>query len=456
MIKREHYIEKIRKFYDSEKIKLITGIKNSGKSTLLAQIMSEIKEKTDNVIALNFGDKRVCASIKSSDALVLYVEERAKRGKCYLFFDEMQTLVGWEKACAELQARGYSLFVVGSDRDPLTEDFKREVGEKYVSFQVRPFVYKEILEYAEQLGKSVDVDDYIVFGGFPKRFELDSNEEQRRYLYELDGAIIDGVIRRYKIRKEDLFKSLVDFVLQSNGRVFSEKAIHDRIAAEHGSCSINTIMKYLDYLKEAYVIESAQTYSSRVERALVFYSKLYNTDVSFNSNRCLDERFDMAHDLENTVYNELIYMGYEVSYYDNGGRTIDIFAKKGDEEYFIQTAYGEEKSESEIAEAFSGLGASAKKILISYGADVLVKGVTSVSFEDFLAMESLSEVEIVIDNENFKSAEKTEIKRTVKAESKKRTRTENFAKKEKASEESKTEEKKPEEKKKKVPFYQIF
>ena len=95
MIKREHYIEKIRKFYDSDQIKMITGIKDSGKSVVLAQIMGEIKEKTDNVIYLNFADKRVSANIKTPEALIDHVRARAKRGKCYLFFDEMQLLNGW-------------------------------------------------------------------------------------------------------------------------------------------------------------------------------------------------------------------------------------------------------------------------------------------------------------------------------------------------------------------------
>ena len=86
MIKREHYIEKIRKFYDSDQIKMITGIKDSGKSVVLSQIMSEIKEKSDNIIYLNFADKRVSANIKTPDALIKYVGEKAKRGRCYVFF----------------------------------------------------------------------------------------------------------------------------------------------------------------------------------------------------------------------------------------------------------------------------------------------------------------------------------------------------------------------------------
>ena len=458
MIKREHYIKKIREFYDSEQIKLITGVKDSGKSVVLAQIMSEIKEKTDNIIYLNFGDKRVSANIKTPDALIEYVSERAKSGKTYLFFDEMQIMNGWESACAMLQGRGYSLFVIASDRDFLTETFEKEIGGKYISFKIRPFAYKEIIEYADELGKSVSVEDYLTLGGFPKRFLLDGDDAQRLYLDELDRAIVDGIIRRYKIRKEGLFLSLVDFVLQSNGEIFSEKAIYDRITAEHGSCSINTIMKYLGYLKEAYVIDAVERFSSRVERALVFYTKIYNTDVAFNLIRSMDGQVDMARNLENTVYNELVYRGYNVSTYDNGGKKIEFFARKGGEKYFIQTAYGEKKNENEISEAFNGLERFAKKILITYGTKHSLDGVTCIGLEDFLLMDSLDELDFEVANENFVDLEKPR-KERVKIQS--RTRTENSAKKprtteEKKPEEKKAEEKKPEVKKKKVPFYQIF
>ncbi len=456
MIKRDHYIEKIRKFYDSEHIKLITGIRNSGKSTLLAQIMCEIKEKSDNVICLNFGDKRVSANIKTADALLGYIESNAKRGKCYLFFDEMQSLDGWTYACAELMRKGHSLFVIGSDHDCLSEALSKELNGKYVSFHVRPFVYKEILEYAKELQKDISVDDYLIWGGFPKRFELDGTEAQRRYLDELDDTVVNELIRRYKIRREDLFKSLVDFVLRSNARIFSEKAIYDHITKEHGSCSINTVMKYLDYLEEAYLISSVKQFSSKVDRELVFYTKLYNTDVAFNSIRCMDDNFDISRNLENAVCNELIYMGYDVSAYDNGGKKIDLLARKGGEEYFIQTVYGDEKSAAELSESFRGLVAAAKKIVITYGgADISVKGAACVDLSDFLLMESLDGVSFEAYTENF--VEETARAERVKPEKKAKTvKTVKIEKKPETVEEKKPEEKKPEEKKKKVPFYQIF
>lgn len=222
MIQREHYIEQIRPFYESDLIKIITGIRRCGKSVILEQVIKEIAEKTDNIIYLNFEDRKVSANITNADELIAYVEKNKKDGKCYLFFDEIQTLDGWQYACKTLRLYDYSLFITGSNSKLLSGEFTKELSGRYVAFRVRPFVYKEIAEYCKELNKDASVTDYLIWGGFPKRFEFDSSEAQSRYLNDLDDTIvINDLIGRYKIRKESLFKSLVNFILRSNSRIFS-------------------------------------------------------------------------------------------------------------------------------------------------------------------------------------------------------------------------------------------
>ena len=226
MIQREHYISPVRDFYESDLIKIITGIRRCGKSIILEQIMSEVKEKTDNIIYLNFEDKRTSSIIKDGDGLILYVDAHRNTGKCYLFLDEIQVLDGWQDACKTLRLYDNSVFITGSNSKLLSSEFTKELSGRYVSFRVRPFVYKEILEYAKELNKEVSVTDYLVWGGFPKRFEFNSLDAQRIYLNDLDDTIvINDLIRRYKIRKESLFKSLVNYILRSNSRIFSAKSI---------------------------------------------------------------------------------------------------------------------------------------------------------------------------------------------------------------------------------------
>lgn len=396
MINREHYIQPIREFYDSDLIKIITGIRRCGKSVILQQIMQEIGEKTDNMIFINFEDKRVSANISNGNALIDYVENHHKEGKCYLFFDEIQVLDGWQDACKTLRLYDYSLFITGSNSKLLSGEFTKEMSGRYVSFRIRPFVYKEILEYGKELGKGdISITDYLVWGGFPKRFEFDSLDAQRRYLEDLDDTIIvNDLIRRHNIRKENLFQSIVNFVLRSNGRIISAKSIHDYIKKEHESCSVNTIMKYISYLEEAYIIESIKRYSTRTKRELSYYRKIYNADVSSNSLRCMDNRFDLTHNLENVVYNELIYMGYKLWVYDNAGKEIDFLAQHGHKKYFIQVAYSvaEDKAYTREFAAFSGVDNLTQKILITNDEiDYSTSVVRHIRLCDFLKMDSLDD-----------------------------------------------------------------
>lgn len=393
MIYREHYIQPVREFYESDLIKIITGIRRSGKSVILQQIMEEIRQKSDNIISLNFEDKRVSANITNSSALIDYVEKNRKEGKCYLFFDEVQVLDGWQEACKTLRLYDCSLFITGSNSKLLSGEFTKELSGRYVSFRVRTFVYKEILEYAKELGREVSVTDYLVWGGFPNRFEFNTPEAQRRYLDDLDDTIIiNDLMHRYKIRKESLFKQLVNYVLRSNSRIFSAKSIHDYIKKEHESCSVNTIMKYLGYLEEAYIIETVKQYSTRTKKELSFYAKIYDADVAFNSLRCMDNRFDLTHNLENIIYNELIYMGYDISVYNNLGREIDFLAQKGNKKYFVQVAYSvaDDKAYTREFEAFKSIDNLSQKILITnddinYSTSV----VRHIKLKDFLLMNSL-------------------------------------------------------------------
>ena len=393
MIQREHYIEQVRPFYDSDLIKIITGVRRCGKSVIMEQIIKEISEKTDNIIYLNFEDKKVSANITNAEKLISFVEENNKDGKCYLFFDEIQTLDGWQDACKTLRLYEYSLFITGSNSKLLSGEFTKELSGRYVAFRVRPFVYKEIVEYCKELGKEASVTDYLVWGGFPKRFEFDSTEAQSRYLNDLDDTIvINDLIGRYKIRKESLFRSLVNFVLRNNSRIFSASSIRDYVRQEHTSCSVNTIMKDLVYLEEAYIIEAVRPYSSKTKKELAYYSKIYDADVCFNSIRCPNNRFDLTHNLENIVYNELIYMRYEIYVYNTNGKEIDFLAAKDGKQYYVQVAYSvaEDKAYRREFDAFKSIDNLSQKIIITNDdIDYSTSIIRHIKLKDFLMMDSL-------------------------------------------------------------------
>ena len=393
MIYREHYIKPIREFYDSDLIKIITGIRRSGKSIILEQIRNEIKQKTDNVIYLNFEDKRILTNIQNENALIEYIEKNKKEGKCYIFLDEIQMLDDWQEACKTLRLYNNSIFITGSNSKLLSKEFTKELSGRYVAFRIRPFIYKEILEYTKELGKECNITDYLIWGGFPKRFEFDTEEARTIYLSDLDDTIvINDVINRYKIKKEKLFKSIVNYILKSNGRIISAKSIHDYIKQKNENCSINTIIKYISYLEEAYIIETIKQYSTKTKSELAYYVKVYDTDVAFNSIRCMDNRYDLTHNLENIVYNELIYMGYNVNVFNNNGREIDFLAQKNNKKYYIQVAYSiaEEKTYNREFSAFANIDNLSQKIIITNDEiDYSTSTIKHIKLKDFLLMENL-------------------------------------------------------------------
>ncbi len=393
MIYREHYISKIREFYDSDLIKIITGIRRSGKSVILEQVKDEIKNQTDNIISLNFEDKRVLNTIKDGDSLIAYVEQNRKKGKCYVFLDEVQMLDDWQNACKTLRLYDMSVFITGSNSKLLSKEFTKELSGRYVAFKIRPFIYKEILEYTKELKKECSITDYLIWGGFPKRFEFNTSEATIRYLNDLDDTIvINDLINRYHIKKEKLFRDLVNFILKSNARIISAKSIHKYIKDNHENCSINTIIKYLNYLEEAYIIETIKQYSKKAKKELAYYFKIYNTDVALNSIRCIDNRYDLTHNLENIVYNELVYMDYNVTVYNNNGKEIDFLAQKDNKKYYIQVAYSvaEDKAYEREFSAFSNIDNLSQKIIITNDdIDYSTSAVKHIKLKDFLLMENL-------------------------------------------------------------------
>lgn len=393
MLKREHYLSKIRGFYGSDLIKVITGVRRCGKSVVLEEIKNELSQESKNIIYLNFEHAKDLAAAPNSISLINYVEKNRKRGKCYVLLDEVQNVENWPEAVRTLRLENNSVFISGSNSKLLSKEFLDELSGRFVSFQIRPFVYKEIVDYTKQLKKKTSVLDYLIWGGFPKRFEFKTEEDMKSYLYDLEATIVvHDVISRYKIRNEALFKRLVNFVLKSNARIFSAKSVYDYIKNEQVSCSINTITNYIDDLKEAFVIEEIPQYSSKAKKELKYYGKLYNIDVCFNSLRADNARYDLEHNLENIVYNELIYRGYKVKLFNINGHEIDFHCVKGGKTFYVQVAYSviNEKTYEREMKPFSMLDNAHQKILITTDdIDYSTSTVRHIKLKDFLMLEEL-------------------------------------------------------------------
>ena len=393
MIVREHYLSQIRPFYDSDLIKIITGIRRCGKSVIMKQVIDELTRAGKKCLFLDFDLRPVRAEIPDADALIAYVSARLGEEKLYIFLDEVQNVPAWHEACRTLRLYNASVFITGSNSKLLAREFTAELSGRYVSFRVKPFVFTEALEYAAQLGRPYSLTDYLVWGGFPAALAQPDEDAKKRYLNDLcDTIIYHDLENRYNIKKKDIFERLVDYVLVSNARVFSAKSISDYMKGQNISISIPTVIKYLGYLKEAYVIEDVPRYSPKARAKLQYFHKVYNEDVSLNSIRREGGRYDLTHNLENIVLNELIYRGYELSVYDNNGREIDFRAVKGQKVYLVQVAYSiaEDKAYEREFSAFAHLDNAAKKIIITNDdIDYSTSTVFHYRLKDFLLMDEL-------------------------------------------------------------------
>ncbi len=181
-------------------------------------------------------------------------------------------------------------------------------------------------------------------------------------------------------------------MLVSNARIFSAKSISDYMKGQNISISVPTVIKYLEYLKEAYIIEDIPLYSPKAKAKLNYYYKLYDEDVSLNSIRVSGNRYDLTHNLENIVLNELIYLGCEVMVYNNKGREIDFRAIRDGKLYLIQVAYSvaEERAYDREFSAFAGIDNTVKKIIITNDEiDYATSTVYHYKLRDFLLMDEL-------------------------------------------------------------------
>lgn len=392
MISREHYLQQIRPFYESNLVKIVTGIRRCGKSVIMDQIETELRQSGKKTLMLNFEDRSVSALITTVDELIDYISQYLGKKKLYVFLDEVQMIEQWNVACRTLRLKNVSLFITGSNSKLLSKEFTKELSGRYVAFRVRPFVFLEIQEYVKELQHDYSISDYLVFGGFPQAIEFPTKQARLRYLNDLDDTIvINDILNRYKIRKDNLFRRLVNYIMISNARIFSANSVQKFLKGQGFECSLNTILKYLSYLEEAYVISPIRQYSTKAKRELKYYQKLYVEDVSFNSIRQTDGHWDITHNLENIVYNELLYRGFNLFVFREGRQEVDFLAEKNNRQYLIQVAYSiaEESTYRREFALFNKLDQTREKIIITNDDfDFSTSTVRHINLKEFLINES--------------------------------------------------------------------
>jgi len=350
MIKRELYLSKIRPFYDSDLIKVIVGIRRAGKSTIMMQIIDELKDKNiseEQIIYINFEYKEF-SFIRNDDDLYSYIKSFIKNdSKYYIFLDEIQNVDKWEKTVNSFKAKEkYSIFITGSNSDLLSGELASHIAGRYVSFKIYPFNFFEVCKL-----KNIDnnnkyelkeyFDDYIKWGGLPQRFEFKLESQIKTYLSDVyDSIIVKDIINRFEIKDLDLFNRIVEYIVTTPSETFSAETLANYfLGKEERGVAKNTLYNYLEYMVKGNLINKCERYDIRGKRILSGRYKYYLTDLGLGMVKNINKRPQLGAYLENVVYNELLVRGYDVSVGNIQNGEIDFIATKDNKIEYYQVTY---------------------------------------------------------------------------------------------------------------------
>lgn len=347
MITREIYLNKIRPFYDSELIKVITGIRRSGKSVILKQIIEEIQtmsNKTANIIYINFEDFDY-EEIKSAKHLHKYVKERvSNESKSYLFFDEIQNVENFEKAINSFRATmNVSIFITGSNARMLSGELSTLLSGRYVSFQIYPFCFREYCQVRNLEDAIILEKEFLEFaewGGMPQRFQMNSLDETRVFLHDLYNSIVlKDIVQRSGAKDVDLLNKIIEYIVLNPSQTFSASAVSKYFQKDNRKLSTETLYNYLRYICDSYIVKKASRYDIRGKKVLSTLDKYYLTDAGLGRIRSSGFKLEIGAILENVIYNELLVRGYEVYVGKTAKGEIDFIATKNDAREYYQVAY---------------------------------------------------------------------------------------------------------------------
>lgn len=403
MVKRDLYLDKIRPFIDKPFIKVITGIRRCGKSTILMMIKEEILDKgidDSNIVYINF-ESMLYSDIDNSKKLYSYVKDQVKNSnKYYLFFDEIQEVKDWEKAINSfLIDFDCDIYITGSNSKLLSSELATYLTGRYIEINVNTLSFSEYLDFRKQINHIDDINTreelkrFIRLGGFPAvhtgNYDIESAYKIVSDIYS--SALLRDTIQRYKIRNIELLERIVKFVFDNVGNTFSANNIAKYFKSQQRNVDINTIYNYLNALESSFIIQKVSRYDIAGKNILKTNEKFYLADQSLKYATMGYKDRAISGILENIVYLELKSRGYDIFIGKLRDTEVDFIAEKQNEKVYIQVSYVL-VDESTIEREFRPL----LKIKDNYPKYVVtmddffednIDGVKHVNLADFLLME---------------------------------------------------------------------
>jgi len=367
---REKYISKIKPFINKPVLKILTGMRRVGKSSLLHIIKDEIlKDVADeNKIYINFEATNLL-SINNVNSLLEYLKPLLEdvKGKVYFFFDEIQVIDGWEEVISDLKHnRDYDIFLTSSNKKLISN-----LSEKYVEFEIQPFTFSEFKKAFEnmELSKENLFYKFIQLGGLPflKYFDLDETPSFE-YLNDIYSTVlVKDVLQYNNIRDVDLFNHIFSYILTNVGQRFSANSIKTYLKNKNKNISVDTILNYLEYCNVAFLIKKVPRYDIISKKTLKVDEKYYLIDHGFRQATGFPIAKDIEKVLENIVYIELISRGYEVKVGKVKDKEINFIAKKEKSLSYYQISYKirDEKTRERIFETYNSITDNFPKYVLS-------------------------------------------------------------------------------------------
>ena len=400
MTKRELYIEKIKPFIDKDIIKVLTGIRRSGKSVMLKLIMEELKQnKIDEkqFININF-ENLINRELTTADKLHEYILKKASeiKKKCYIFLDEIQEVKDWEKCINSLRVNeeyDFDIYITGSNAKLLSGELSTYLAGRYVEFVIYPFSFKEFLETLKSIQQDVSTREafqkYVKFGGMPFLYNLAFEEEASlQYLKDIYSSIIlKDITQRNKIRDTDLLERVISYLIMNVGNNFSATSISKFFKSENRKVSVETILNYIKAAEESFLIYRVSRDDLIGKKVLNVNEKYYIADHGMREAILGSNQRDINQIFENIIYLELLRKGYNVRVGKVDNLEVDFVCTKGNEKIYVQVAYLLASSET-IEREFTSLekiGDNYPKYVISMDEfDMSRNGIIHINIIDFL------------------------------------------------------------------------
>lgn len=347
MIKREIYLEKIRSFYnETNLIKIIYGLRRSGKSVILTQIMDEIKEngaKDDHIIYINFESLDFSDIVTAKD-LDRYIKNKILDNKIYyIFLDEVQKISQFEKAINSLRITNkFSIFVTGSNSKMTFAELSTDLSGRYVSFRVNPLTFREVVSLTNT--KKEDYEKLLLeifeWGSLPQRFSF--NDESSRFTYisdVYDSIILRDIVDRLKVKDITSFNKILQYILEIEGKEFSATNVINYLKNENSEISTQTLYSYLEGLCSAFIINRVNRFDIHGKNVLKSLNKYYASDLGIKKIKSNQKEINYSNCLENLVYNELVSRGYQVYVGKTKKGEVDFVVSKQNQIKYIQVTY---------------------------------------------------------------------------------------------------------------------